>query len=121
SGIGGDKTQMNKGVNDYWIIKTNGGVLPNGVAEHITGDIKIDVFPNPVSKYATLCFSLNEASATVIELIDMSGQVIKLIADDNFAKGNNTIHFNSQSIMAGMYFLKVNYKKGIAIKKILIE
>ncbi|MEP7263702.1 MAG: T9SS type A sorting domain-containing protein [Bacteroidota bacterium] len=121
SGIGGDKSQISKGINDYWIVKTNGGVITSGVSAHITSDVKIDIFPNPVSQDATLDFSLKEASAIVIELTDMSGRVIKSIADENFAEGNHTIHFNSQSIKAGMYFLKVNYKHGIAIKKIVIE
>ncbi|MEO8066466.1 MAG: T9SS type A sorting domain-containing protein [Flavobacteriales bacterium] len=121
SDIGGDKTQMSKGVNDYWIIKTDGGFLSSGVAGPGAGASGLGIFPNPVPQYATLSFTLSEASETVIDLLDMSGRVIVSLADEKLAAGDHTIQFNRRSIQAGAYLLRVGSEEGMAIMKMVIE
>jgi len=80
-----------------------------------------EVYPNPFSQSATVSFSVSKSSTVKIELIDINGRSLKLIADKNFSGGTYQIKINRGSLAAGIYFLRVNTGEKLMTQKIVIE
>lgn len=84
-------------------------------------NFSVNVYPNPVSQTATVSFSVIKASTVIITITDVNGALLKAIANAGFSAGDHTIQFNRESLMPGIYFLRVKTSQGITMKKILIE
>ncbi len=65
------------------------------------------IYPNPVSESATLIFYLDESENVSIQIFDMTGRVVKTLADDLFMEGENKIEWNAENINTGLYFLRM--------------
>ncbi len=79
------------------------------------------VNPNPVIRSAVVSFSLSKASHTTITITDVKGRLLKIIADENFSKGNHQINFNRESLAAGTYFIQFKSNDYGTMKQIIIE
>ena len=136
--IDNDKTLHDLSPNtEYaWQVKSICGVLPIEASEwsekqfFTTGDLRLaettasetmEVYPNPVSQSATVSFFLTDASSVVIELMDVNGRSLKVIADADFSEGNHEAAFNRGSVSAGIYFLQVKTNEEVMMKKMVIE
>jgi hypothetical protein len=80
-----------------------------------------EVYPNPVSQSAIISFSLNEGSPVVMQIIDVNGRSIRVIADENFSDGGHDVTFDRESLAAGIYFLQVKTDQGVTTKKMVLE
>jgi len=83
---------------------------------------KPSVSPNPVRDNATISYQVNTACDVKIELFDMTGKLIKQIANEkklNF--GNYTADLNVENITPGVYFYKVTAGTYTATEKIVIS
>lgn len=81
----------------------------------------LNVFPNPVSAYTTVSFLLSTASDVTIELIDVNGRMVNILAKKKFPAGKHDLTFHRNAISAGIYFLQVKTIEGISMKKLVIE
>ena len=208
SGMGGDKSQASQGLNDYWIVKTDAGIVcevplnPQATQvtsvgailtwENVSGatgyavtyksnssqppvvntrdnqvilkgltpgtkyvwrvktvcstspdissawsdkqtfttssarmnsnsGITFEVYPNPVSQFATVQFSLDEESPVLMEIMDVSGRSLKTICDETFPQGNHEVKFNGSSLSSGVYFLRIKTNGGVTLKNFLVQ
>ena len=65
--------------------------------------------PNPASNSININFSLSNASKVEIEVIDLTGKIVKTIKGNNtFQNGKNTITIDVQNLESGSYFYSVN-------------
>lgn len=65
--------------------------------------------PNPASSTISLNFSLNTASKVDIEVVDLTGKVVKTIkGNDTFATGKNSISIDVTSLESGSYMYSIN-------------
>jgi hypothetical protein len=121
-----------------WQVKSICGVLPVVSSDwstkqyFTTGDFTLsesivhettssEVYPNPISEAATVSFFSTEASPVVIELIDVNGRSLKVIADENFSEGKHEVTFNRESLSAGIYFLQMKTDEGVMMKKLIVQ
>jgi hypothetical protein len=81
----------------------------------------LEIYPNPVSKSATVSFNLKKTSLVVIELKDLNGRSLKKVADMIFSEGGHEITLNCESLNAGIYFLQLKDNSGVEVKKIVVE
>jgi len=81
----------------------------------------LGVYPNPVVQFATVSFSLARMSPVKISIVDISGKLLKTIADQNFSEGSHQVKFSRQSLRAGVFFLQIKTNEGVMMKKIVIE
>ncbi len=86
------------------------------------------VYPNPVSQSAVISFSISEASSVMIELMDVNGRSVSVIAHKDFSAGSHEVTFsvrspsdNRASLPAGIYFLQLKTREGVMMKKIALE
>lgn len=81
----------------------------------------LNVYPNPISSSATVSFFLNETSEVRIDLLDVNGRSLKVIAEMNFSSGTHEITFLRESLQAGIYFLQLRTNEGVILKKVVAE
>jgi hypothetical protein len=81
----------------------------------------IVIYPNPISQSATLSFLLNEESSVVIQILDVNGRSLKIMAQKNFSQGSHELTFNRELLPAGIYFLQLKTDEGVMMKKMVIE
>jgi hypothetical protein len=123
SGLGGDKTQDCQGEEDYWMIKTDAGEFATGIpgtAAAIDAGM-VELYPNPVLENAIISFSLNEASPVLMQLMDVNGKSIGVIASQDFSAGSHEVSLHRESLSAGIYFLQIKTNEGVKMKKVVIE
>lgn len=80
-----------------------------------------EVFPNPVTQLAIMSFSLSKASPVMIDVIDIYGRSLKVIANKDFAEGIHQVKFSRQALNAGVYFLRAKTNQGVVTKKIVVQ
>jgi hypothetical protein len=83
-----------------WRISSSDNDMP--FASFITS-----ITPNPVSKSTTISFSLEQSEKVSIKIFDMTGRIVKTLADGLFAEGENKIEWNVENENPGMYFLRM--------------
>lgn len=83
---------------------------------------KSTISPNPVNTNATISYQINTKSDVKIELYDMTGKMIKEIANEkelNF--GKYTAELDVNDIDAGIYFYKITTGSYSTTEKIIVS
>ncbi len=97
--------------------------LPMRLGDVPMEEAVFEVRPNPISQTATVTFSLNEESPVAIQVMDVNGRSLKVIAQKDFSEGRHQIIFNRESLSAGIYFIQLkandNYYYSILFLNIL--
>lgn len=83
---------------------------PVGLEElNQTDDFLVNVFPNPVSDFFHINFSLKEQQQIEVVLFDLNGKHVQdLLANAFFQAGNHSKILNAKGISSGAYFLRIN-------------
>jgi PKD repeat protein len=87
------------------------------------GDVKKDEFsisPNPVIDDFKLTFNMSQKEHVIIEILDISGKLVKTLFEDAVKSGTNELTFNKNALSAGTYFIKIRTTEGILKTKKLI-
>ncbi len=86
--------------------------------EDLEGIADLSVFPMPVAGAATLQFNATEAMPVVVNVFDLSGQLIKAQnATTQF--GINNISVDFADLSAGIYFLSLETASGAVTQKVV--
>jgi hypothetical protein len=77
----------------------------NGISvNHKSDDAILEgAYPNPASTRATIVFILNKQSEVAITLYSIVGQEIKLITDQSFSQGRNSVNVDVSAMPEGTY------------------
>jgi hypothetical protein len=103
-----DSSYLQKGPNSIISVEVIPGT--SGINSYELSD-QIKIYPNPVADKLTI----ESPQRATIEIFNMEGQVIKIIAS------NNKAIINVSTLPNGLYFVKVKTEKGIFIKKFVKE
>jgi hypothetical protein len=104
------------GRNNVWISKLK---VKNGL---IVKD-KFLVYPNPVESSVEVSITFKDDDQVTIQLIDVTGSVVKEILNEPVYKGNARFLLNTEELSSGVYFLTVYDQKGQKIdsQKIIVR
>lgn len=85
----------------------------------------ITVFPNPFSNSTTISFTLSQSQKVSIRIYDVSGKLIKTIANEQMEAGSHQLVWNASgengtAVAKGMYYLKFNAGNYAETKKLSI-
>jgi flagellar hook assembly protein FlgD len=74
--------------------------------------IVITISPNPAFSDATISFNLLQKQRTQINIYDMTGRLVKILANAELQAGRHELHWNikdkkENAAGAGIYFLKM--------------
>jgi len=108
------------GTNDvsFRILRSyaDGGV---GVDEMKNRTNSINNYPNPVINNTTFVVSNEINSSSSITIYNSHGQLVHVIDNINFSKGNNALLFDASNLASGMYFYTLESEQGIFSNKFL--
>jgi len=65
------------------------------------------VFPNPITTFFSVCFSLSENTELNISVVGMNGKIVKELYEGVATSGDNVFSFDKSNLSAGVYFLVI--------------
>jgi len=78
------------------------------------------VFPNPAQGEVTFNYSTSEISTIRIELMDVTGRIVKTVKQDYMSSGFGFLNANVNELPAGIYVAKLVTSNGIKTTKLTV-
>ena len=82
-------------------------------------------YPNPFNPSTTIEYQIPEAGQVVVNIFDISGQLVKTLQNSFQNSGSYSLSWNSQNetganVASGIYLLQVQHNKSILVKKLML-
>ena len=83
-------------------------------------------YPNPFNPTTTISFSIPEESKVELAVFNIKGQKVKILANNDFDKGNHSVVWNGNDdtgkpVSSGVYLYKLNVNgNSKSVKKCLL-
>ena len=71
------------------------------------GESSGGIYPNPFVNSTTIYITLNKAQKISLKVFDMSGQLIRSLAEKEFAEGEHQIVWDAANVKTGIYLLRM--------------
>ena len=86
-----------------------------GIQEQTSYSVGIKAYPNPFTSLLAISFTLPEKVSTKISVFDITGKVIKVLANGDYDTGNHVIYWdgsneNGETVDHGLYFYTIEGK-----------
>lgn len=78
-------------------------------------------YPNPFSRQTVIPFTLPKAEHVTLSLIDVSGRLIKVIANGRREAGTHTVRFDAGGLAKGIYYYKIQAGEFKEVKKLNVQ
>ncbi|MFA6481660.1 MAG: T9SS type A sorting domain-containing protein, partial [Bacteroidales bacterium] len=79
----------------------------------------MNVYPNPTNGKFTVSISNAEATDMILELVNISGQVV--YRNEVKAAYSYNEDIDASTFAKGVYYLKVNSDKGVKVEKVVVQ
>ncbi len=79
------------------------------------------MYPNPAQNNVTLDFSIAQTAEVNINIIDITGRIVKEVSKENFASGANSVTVDVADLMNGFYFVNIQSLQGSKTSRLLIS
>jgi hypothetical protein len=76
--------------------------------------------PNPFSDYSNVTFTLNDAGATQLDVVDITGKVIMSPVQSNLAAGTYNITISAEKLASGVYFYVLKHNDNQIVRKMVV-
>lgn len=81
----------------------------------------LNVYPNPLSDFADISFSLEKESSLSISIFNTMGvEVLSLAEREIKAEGNHAIHFSAKDLLSGIYYCTLKTENKVLSTKFVI-
>lgn len=108
-----------KGCSNSWSDSVNITGIITGFSENINGSCGLNVYPNPFQSLTTISYSLNTSDHIKMEVYDVLGRKIALLADEKQMAGLHKIEFKPQLNTGNTYILKMYFGDKIITKQLI--
>lgn len=98
-------------------------VNPSNLTALSTHDITYTLspnYPNPFSSSTTIPFAIGKSGYLSLEIVDMLGRKIAVLAGGSYEPGSYEAKFNRDNLAAGMYFVRLLTENRSFIKPMVI-
>ena len=90
-----------------------------------TNTYKFSAYPNPFSSATTISFSLAQSQKVSLKIFDMTGRLVKIVANEEMQTGVHEIKWNvsnatGKSVPSGIYLLRMESGNYSETKKLVI-
>ncbi|MBR9920553.1 MAG: DUF4397 domain-containing protein [Bacteroidetes bacterium] len=106
---------------DVWVALADGTTFPLEMVistDNLNGLLnQFILFPNPVSDNAFVQIDMKESVNMRLEIVDMSGRILKVEDLGTVATGKQSIELNVSQLASGSYMLRLISEKGVAALK----
>jgi hypothetical protein len=97
--------------------------LPDAVPKPHTplpSSLTLTTYPNPFNAVTTLAWELPNTVHTVINLYDVTGRLVRTIADGTMAAGHHVQSINANDLPSGLYFVRLQAAAHSLTQKLLL-
>jgi len=96
-GAPGDTASIHAAINNYFATM--------GVEEN--AGVSFKAYPNPAVNVLNLDMNFTVGGLTEIDMVDMTGKVVKKIANENYTAGQHSLQLETSDVVNGIYFIRV--------------
>lgn len=96
-GLPGDTASIHDAINNYFATM---GVESNA-------PVTFKAYPNPAVNVLNLEMNFTLGGQTEIDMVDMTGKVVKEIANENYTAGQYTLQVETGDVVNGIYFIRI--------------
>lgn len=82
---------------------------------------EVTSYPNPFEDVTIITFNVVEQADVQVSVFDMSGQLVRQVANQKMAKGNHTFRFERNDLPSGVYLLQVTTTVESKTHKMMIQ
>jgi len=95
----------------------------NDIENHTTPFAAMSLFPNPASDATGLSYVNKNATHVTIELFDLNGRFIAILANENQPVGKQTLAIDTKALQlnAGLYFVRISSPNGSETVKLSVN
>lgn len=108
-----DTTIMATDIRNFFATTTGVNELKSNLSE-------LNIYPNPTTNDVKISFNLTENAITVIELMDVTGRIVKTLLNEKMPVGASTKTFNVSSLDNGNYIVRINTNGKMTQQKLSI-
>ncbi len=90
-----------------------------GIEANLENSLDLSIYPNPVNDHADISFKLQHPARVKTEILNASGMIIASISDEYFTEGEHHLRWNSESMAAGIYIIKMTVDDMIFTSKLV--
>ena len=77
-------------------------------------------YPNPFNARTTIKFSLAEQASIKLEIFDIVGRLVDLLADGEYPAGENCIVWDAKDQASGIYFARLTAGESKSSRKLVL-
>jgi Ca2+-binding RTX toxin-like protein len=120
-------------VGDFKITATDTGtsitgtanvtVIPTGVGRQNQKPTEFALFqnyPNPFNPETTIEFSVKEKCFVKLQVLDITGREVAILANNDFTAGIYNIIFDARNLASGVYLYRIQMKNFVDVKKMIL-
>jgi hypothetical protein len=110
---------------EFVVPSTQAKVDDGSLNEEPNVEVTLGVYPNPFSEYTNFTFSLDETTDVRLVIYDLSGKVIKTLADREFEQGTNQVQWNGTNdagapVAVGVYFYRMEAGEFVKTDRVVV-
>jgi len=118
-----DPLQLNlaKGIHKFQFVAGESSFINEQQAALMPKDFTlIQNYPNPFNPSTQIAFSLPIASTVKLEVFDLLGRRVALLADGMLNAGYHTRSFDGSNLSSGMYLYRIQAGEFVQVKKMML-
>jgi CubicO group peptidase (beta-lactamase class C family) len=82
---------------------------------------QLKIFPNPSMNNATISFSLSKQQKISLIVYEITGRLVKKIADKEYNEGTHQVNMNTKDISPGIYLLRMQSAEILQTRKFIVQ
>lgn len=77
-------------------------------------------YPNPFNPTTRIPFRLAESGYVTLEIFDLTGKRVSVLADGQFSQGNHVVSFNAEQLSSGVYVARMSTAQSVQTIKLML-
>lgn len=83
--------------------------------------LESNIYPNPAEGFTNLSFDANAEGNLVINIIDLTGKIVRTMNNLTYAHGNNTYVLDVQGLSTGVYVVNLHLGNSVKAQKLIVK
>jgi hypothetical protein len=104
-----------------WVSQLRNAAYPLSIINPVASAAGSKVYPNPGYQHFTYSWHQANDEYTTISIVNLQGQVVKVLFADKSTEGDHTIEFNKGALAAGQYIMMLGKKNGMESVQFVVE
>jgi hypothetical protein len=105
---------------DYLEVRKKLVTLPTDPGIPPPSLLLYSAYPNPFRSVALIPFSLEQSERVVMEVFDVTGRRVRLLAEGLMPPGRQEIRFHADSLPGGVYIVRLRAGDEVAHRKVTL-